>query len=70
MSRHDEIVCDNSQCKGGKYMHRCNGGHDICSLCIISLEELCPDENLKQKIIDAELRIYFCPICLEKAKVE
>lgn len=52
--KEERIVCDNDNCNGGKYFFKCGNGHDICSLCVV---EVWGGKK-------------FCPICIEKAKLE
>jgi hypothetical protein len=44
MTREERIICDNENCKDGKHYFICGNGHDICSLCLVTLQkkEYCP----------------------------
>lgn len=53
------ICCDNTDCGNGKYFYKCKNNHDICSLCMIEVEE-CWDGTRKN----------VCPLCFEKAKLK
>jgi hypothetical protein len=67
MSTEEVTKCDNEPCNGGKYIGKCEGGHDICSLCTVDLVDLCSEKELKKIIEDyygSDYRIdKFCPIC-------